>query len=113
MAHRFSGGSAPLYSLLFAGLTSLRFALAAGQSTWSSVPRFLKRIPSQMFWRGEGNLADTAHGGLLTHYWIPERAIDELTSFHFRIERVLGNEYPQPPREYATDWYYYVFTKPG
>ena len=62
---------------------------------------------------GEGNLADTAHGGLLTHYWIPERAIDELTSFHFRIERVVGNEYPQPLREYSTDWYYYVFAKRG
>ena len=113
MARRFSGRSAPLYSLLLAGLTSLRFTLAAAQSAWSSVPRFLKRIPSQMFWRGEGNLADTAHGGLLTHYWIPERAIDELTSFHFRIERVVGNEYPQPPRQYATDWYYYVFAKRG
>jgi ubiquinone/menaquinone biosynthesis C-methylase UbiE len=113
MARGFSGRSAPLYSLLFAALTSLRFALAAGQSAWSSLPRFFKRVPSQMFWRGEGNLADTAHGGLLTHYWTPERAIDELTSFHFRIERVLGNDYPQPPREYATDWYYYVFAKRG
>jgi len=113
MARRFSGRSAPLYLLLFAGLTSLRFTLAAGQSAWSSLPRFFKRIPSQMFWRGEGNLADTAHGGLLTHYWIPERAIDELTGFHFRIERVLGNDYPQPAREYATDWYYYVFAKRG
>jgi ubiquinone/menaquinone biosynthesis C-methylase UbiE len=111
MARRFSGQVTVLYALLFAGLTSLRFTLAAGQSAWSSVRRFFKRVPSQMFWRGEGILADTAHGGLSTHYWIPQRAIDELTSFHFRIERVVGNEYPLPPREYATDWYYYVFAK--
>jgi hypothetical protein len=50
---------------------------------------------------------------LLTHYWIPARAIAELTGFHFRIERIVGNEYPQPPREYAADWYYYVFAKRG
>jgi SAM-dependent methyltransferase len=113
MASRLSGGATVLYSLLFAGLTILRFTLAAGQSAWSSVPRFFKRVPSQMFWHGEGILADTSHGGLRTHYWTPQRAIDELTSFHFRIERVVGNEYPQPPREYATDWYYYVFAKRG
>lgn len=113
IARRFSGRSAPLYSFLFAGLATLRFALSLGQSAWSSLPRVFKRIPSQTFWRGQGNLADTAHSGLLTHHWIPERAIDELTGFYFRIERVVGNEYPQPPREYATDWYYYVFAKRG
>lgn len=118
MARRFSGRSAsgrsePLYSLLFAGLTSLRFILALGQSAGSSLPRFCRRIPSQMFWRGEGNLADTAHGGLLTHYWIPSRAIAELTGLHFRIERIVENEYPRPPRAYSADWYYYVFAKRG
>jgi ubiquinone/menaquinone biosynthesis C-methylase UbiE len=113
IARRLAGRSAWLYSALFASLTSARFTMALGQSAWSSLLRFLRRVPSPTFWRGEGNLADTAHGGLLTHYWIPERAIDELASFHFRIERVVGNEYPQPPREYATDWYYYLFAKGG
>jgi ubiquinone/menaquinone biosynthesis C-methylase UbiE len=113
LARRFSGRSALLYSVLFAGLTGARFALALGQSAWSSLLRVFRRVPTQAFWRGEGNLADTAHGGLFTHYWIPERAIAELTSLHFRIERVVGNEYPQAHREYATDWYYYVFAKSG
>jgi|ERR1700722_2068675 SAM-dependent methyltransferase len=113
IARRLAGRSAWLYSALLASLTGARFTLALAQSAWSSLLRFLRRVPSPTFWRGEGNLADTAHGGLLTHYWIPERAIDELTSFHFRIERVVGNEYPQPPREYATDWYYYLFAKRG
>jgi ubiquinone/menaquinone biosynthesis C-methylase UbiE len=113
IARRFSGRSARLYSVSFGALTGVRFVLSISQSAWSSLRRFLHRIPSRAFWRGEGNLSDTAHGGLLTHYWIPERTIDELTSLQFRIERVVGNEYPRPPREYATDWYYYVFTKPG
>jgi len=111
IAHRFSGGSAWLHSLWFAALTSARFAFALGQSAGASLPRMLKRLPSPVFWRGEGNLGDTAHGGLFTHYWIPERAIDELTRLHFRFERIVGNEYPQPHREFTTDWYYYVFAK--
>jgi SAM-dependent methyltransferase len=111
ISRRFSGRSALLYSVLLAGLTSSRLTLALGQSAYSSLLRIFKRVPSPVFWRGEGNLADTAHGGLLTHYWIPERAIDELTRFHFRVERIVGNEYPQPHREFTTDWYYYVFAK--
>jgi ubiquinone/menaquinone biosynthesis C-methylase UbiE len=113
IAREFSGRSALLYAGMFAGLKSVRFAVAVGQSAWSSLLRLFRRVPSQTFWRGEGNLADTAHGGLLTHYWTPERAIDELTSLHFRIERIVGNEYPQAHREYAADWYYYVFAKSG
>jgi ubiquinone/menaquinone biosynthesis C-methylase UbiE len=113
IARRLSRRFAPLYFVLLAGLTCVRFALALGQSAWSSLLRSLRRVPSPTFWRGEGNLADPAHGGLLTHYWIPERAIDELTSFRFRIERIVGNEYTRSHREYATDWYYYVFAKRG
>jgi SAM-dependent methyltransferase len=113
MARRFSGRSAGLHSLCFAALTGVRFTFAVAQSAGASLPRLFKRIPSAAFWRGEGHLSDTAHGGLFTHYWIPERAIDELTRLHFRIERIVGNDYPQPPREYMTDWYYYVFAKSG
>lgn len=113
MAHKFSGRFALLYPGLVAALTGARAGLALGQSLWSSLLRFFRRIPSRTFWRGEGNLADTAHGGLLTHYWIPERAIDEVTGLHFRIERIAGNEYPRMHCEYATDWYYYVFAKRG
>jgi SAM-dependent methyltransferase len=111
ISRRFSGRSALLCSVLLAGLTSSRLTLALGQSAYSSLLRIFKRVPSPVFWRGEGNLADTAHGGLLTHYWIPERAVDELTRFHFRFERIVGNEYPQTHREFTTDWYYYVFAK--
>jgi len=113
IARRYSGRSALLHSGLLAGLTSSRLTLALGQSAYSSLLRIFRRVPSPVFWRGEGNLADTAHGGLFTHYWIPERAIDELTRLHFRVERIVGNEYPQPHRGYATDWYYYVFAKRG
>ena len=86
----------------------MAFAHAAG----ATLLRVLKRIPSGVFWRGEGTLVDSAHGGLLTHYSIPSRVINELEALHFRLVRILGDDYPQPSHPYATDWYYYVFAKP-
>ena len=73
--------------------------------------RVLMRMSSRAFWRGEGSLVDSAHGGLLTHYWIPIRVINELDALHFRPERILGDDYPRPSHPYVTDWYYYVFGK--
>jgi len=113
MSQRLSAGSKVLYSLLFAILTSARSVLAFGLSASATLRRVLWRIPSLVFWRGEGNLVDPAHGGLLTHYSVPSRVIAELNGLHLRPERILGDDFPQPSHPYATDWYYYVFTKPG
>jgi len=113
IAGRFSGRSVYLNAMLFAGLTSARSTIALVQSAWASLQRFFKRVVSKTFWLGEGVLADTAHGGLLTHYWIPARTVDVLTGLHFRIERIVGNEYPHPHCVLSTDWYYYVFAKRG
>jgi SAM-dependent methyltransferase len=110
LARRFSGGWGPLYNLLLVGFSDVRSVLAVGQSAWATLMR-LRRILSRAFWRGEGHLVDSAHRGLFTHYWIPERVIDELDHAHFRVERVLGDDYPQASHHYTTDWYYYVFAK--
>jgi SAM-dependent methyltransferase len=111
IAHRFSIGSKVLRWLLLGILTPLRAAVAVLRATGATLMRFRKRIPSRMFWRGEGVLIDPAHGGLLTHYWIPRRVIRELDALHFRPERIVGHDYPHPSHPYSTDWYYYVFTK--
>lgn len=111
IARRLSGGSGLLCSLLLCALTVMRAIMAVGRSVISSSSRMWRRIPTSAFWRGEGNLVDSAHGGLFTHCWIPERMISEMDGLHFRVERVLGNEYPQTGHQYTTDWYYYVFTK--
>ncbi|HME35364.1 MAG TPA: class I SAM-dependent methyltransferase [Candidatus Sulfotelmatobacter sp.] len=111
IARRFSADSKALYWLWLTLLTSARSAWAFGQATGAISLRVLKRMPSRAFWRGEGSLVDSAHGGLLTHYWIPSRVITELEALHFRPERILGDDYPQPSQPYATDWYYYVFAK--
>jgi hypothetical protein len=64
-----------------------------------------------MFWRGEGYLFDSVHGGLMTHYSAPARVIHELAQFDFQVTAQLGSDYPQRERTFVTDWYYYVFVK--
>jgi len=113
MARRFSGDSNLLYWILLVLLTSARLALAFGQAAGATLLRLLKKIPSQVFWRGEGSLVDSAHGGLLTHYATPSRVIAELAAVRLRPERILGDDYPRPSHPYATGWYYYVFAKAG
>jgi SAM-dependent methyltransferase len=110
-ARRVSAESTALYWLLLGLLTSARWALAFGQAVGATLVRAFHRIPTRIFWRGEGNLIDSAHGGLLTHYSIPSRVIAELEALHFRPERILGDDHPQPSHPYSTDWYYYVFAK--
>jgi SAM-dependent methyltransferase len=111
IARRWSMGSGVVHWLLLGILTVLRAAMALILAAGETLMRALKRIPSRMFWRGEGVLIDPVHGGLLTHYSIPRRMIRELDALHFRPERVLGSDYPNRSHPYSTDWYYYVFTK--
>ena len=54
-----------------------------------------QRLPTRMFWRGEGELLDSAHGGLFTHFSVPRRVVSELDAASLRFERVLGNAYPR------------------
>jgi ubiquinone/menaquinone biosynthesis C-methylase UbiE len=110
-ARRFCAGSELVYELLLAWLTAARSVWSFFQSAAATLPRARRRILSHAFWHGEGCVVDPAHGGLLTHCWIPRRVIDEMNSMGFRVERVLGDDYPRESRTYSTDWYYYVFTK--
>ncbi len=103
-------------SILVSKLAVLALSVAAGtraflRAAWGSLGRATSKISSRAFWCGEGYLLDSAHGGLTTHCWIPQRVVAELQKQQFRIERVLGDDYPHPSREYTTDWYYYVFSK--
>ncbi|HEY4905391.1 MAG TPA: class I SAM-dependent methyltransferase [Candidatus Sulfotelmatobacter sp.] len=111
IARRFSSGSVLLYELLVATLTCGCFGLALAQCALATLARTLRRVPSRAFWNGEGNFVDPSHGGLFTHYSVPDRVMEEMNAVGFRIERVLGDDYPLPAHPYATDWYYYVFTK--
>ncbi|HMC61313.1 MAG TPA: class I SAM-dependent methyltransferase [Candidatus Solibacter sp.] len=111
IARRFGGELAVLAGLLFGGLVCARVALAWGQVAVASLSRLCRRIPSPAFWKGEGYLRDSAHGGLLTHYSIPERTIAEMNRARFRVVRVMGDDYPRNSSPCWTGWYYYVFAK--
>ena len=111
IARRCSPQSAFLHKLVLAAFTSARFGIALVQSAWLSLLRILRRVPSRAFWAGEGDLVDSSHGGLFTHYSVPDRVVAEFSRAGFRVERVLGDDYPLVSHPYSTDWYYYVFTK--
>lgn len=57
------------------------------------------------------HLRDPAHGGLITHCWVPDQVVAELRKQRFQFLKVLGDDYPRVSGEYTTDWYYYVFSK--
>jgi SAM-dependent methyltransferase len=89
----------------------LRVAAALARSAMDSALRLLRRVPRRAFWSGDGYMVDPAHGGVLTHYAVPERVIAELERQGFQFLRLAGNDYPRRSRAYVTDWYYYVFEK--
>lgn len=111
-AQRLSAGSHTVARGWMAILTRARVMLACGQALLKTLGRMVKRAPTKTFWRGEGCLLDSAHGGLYTHYAIPGRVVAELEALHFCCERILGDDYPGGSHPLATDWYYYVFGKP-
>lgn len=92
-------------------LLALRVAVALVQSLTDSTLRLVRRLPRRAFWSGDGYLIDPAHGGLLTHYAVPERVIAEAKAEGFNFLRCTGSDYPKRSATYVTDWYYYVFQK--
>jgi SAM-dependent methyltransferase len=113
LAEEWSRGSRSLCAVFFSVLVPARVVTAFLQAAWSSLPPLIGRPLAPFFWRGEGNHVDSAHGGLLTHYSTPARVIDELDALHLQFERIVGEEYPDSSHALSTDWYYYVFAKPG
>jgi ubiquinone/menaquinone biosynthesis C-methylase UbiE len=92
-------------------LSVAKAAHSWGRAFAASAARIFRRIPRPMFWRGEGYLFDSVHGGLMTHYSTPARVVAELAQFDFQMTAQLGDDYPRPSRTFMTDWYYYVFSK--
>jgi SAM-dependent methyltransferase len=89
----------------------LRVAVALAKSAMDSAFRLSRRVWRRAFWSGDGYMVDPAHGGVLTHYAVPERVIAEVEQQGFQFLRVVGDDYPRRSGVYVTDWYYYVFRK--
>ena len=111
LARRFSGGLSAIYVFLKVLLTVAAAVVAIARSAWGTLLRSLRRLPTRAFWRGEGNLFDPSHGGLVTHCATPDAVIRELSRFGYRLLQVLGDDYPRSSGVYVTFWYYYVFAK--
>jgi ubiquinone/menaquinone biosynthesis C-methylase UbiE len=99
------------FTLVVGALTAVKSIHASLRAVAGSVMRILRRVPTAVFWHGDGCWFDPAHGGLTTHYWTARRAIDEVSSLGLRFEAQRGDDYPQRSHQLVTDWYYYVFTK--
>jgi ubiquinone/menaquinone biosynthesis C-methylase UbiE len=99
------------FAAMVAALTVAKSIHACLRAGAGSGMRIFRRVPKPAFWRGEGCLLDSAHGGLVTHYWTPARAIAEIAEFDFRLETFLGDDHPKRSHRFVTDWYYYVFSK--
>jgi len=100
-------------SLIYIPMFFFRLVWANVHAFCGTLMRLVRWLPSRMFWKGEGERLDPVHGGLLTHYAVPEKVIAELVSLRFRLVQVLGSDYPERSHLYATGWYYYVFSRPG
>ena len=110
-ARKFVADGSVLFRPLVFALTVAKSVHSFLRAAGSSALRVIRRVSKPAFWRGEGNLFDSSHGGLLTHCWVPQCVIAELTQFGFRVVKWMGDDYPQPSRLLVTDWYYYVFQK--
>lgn len=111
LAEAIVGSGSAVYPPLLWFLVRLRVITAAGQAVWKSLGRAALKLPTRTFWRGQGYLMDSAHGGLMTYFAVPRRIVQELEPLGFRSRRILADDYPRVSRLYTTDWYYYVFSK--
>jgi SAM-dependent methyltransferase len=112
VAQRFSPGSTTVAAFLLGLFSAGRVAFAYGQALVKTLSRVAHRLASRTLWRGEGCLLDSTHGGLFTHYSVPTFVVAEVEAVHLRCKKILGDDYPRSSHPLATDWYYYVFTKP-
>jgi len=76
-----------------------------------SAHRILRYAWKAPFWRGEGHMLDM--GAFMTHFWVPAKAISELTLAGFQFMAMQGDDYPLRSHILTTEWYYYVFSKAG
>jgi hypothetical protein len=109
--HEITRNRIHLFSPLLPVMTVLKATHAVLRAACGSAVRVIRRSTQAAFWRGEGCFQDSAHGGLMTHYWVPERAVAELAHFDFQLAVVMGDDYPSRSSMFVTDWYYYVFSR--
>jgi SAM-dependent methyltransferase len=110
-ARRFVSPGNVFFPGIVGGLTVAKGAQSFIHAAIGSALKTMQRVPNPAFWRGEGDLYDSSHGGLVTHCPTPVRVVAELTKFNFQLVRLIGDDHPRVSGIFLTDWYYYVFSK--
>lgn len=111
-SRRLAGESSLLYAATMVAATIAKAGISFARSLSESFVRIIRRVPRKAFIAGEGYMWDPTHGGLMTHYGVPQKIIAELKQLQFDSLQVLGDDYPRKSHTLVTDWYYYVFAKP-
>lgn len=111
LARQLAGSVQPIFGFVKSILLGLRISAACFGAAAASARRLVQRLPWHAFWRGDGHRIDSAHGGLLTHYAVPDRVVTELKTAGFQLLRLQGDDFPRTSFPFVTDWYYYVFAK--
>jgi SAM-dependent methyltransferase len=110
-ARRFVSQRNAFFPLVVGGLTVAKAIHAFLSAATGCTLKIIQRVPRPAFWRGEGDLFDSSHGGLMIHCSIPDRVVAELAEFDFQLVSLTGDDYPRVSRPFLTEWYYYVFSK--
>jgi len=110
-ARRFTSQRNVCFPLIVILLMAVKAVHAFFFGLTRSMVRVIRRVPNRAFWRGDGDLYDSSHGGLTIHCSTPERVIAELAELDFQIVTFMGDDYPRTSHAFLTDWYYYVFAK--
>lgn len=110
-AERWVDPRSAVFPCFVAGLTVAKAAHSFLRAAVGSALKITRRIPRSAFWRGEGDLFDSAHGGMVIHCATPQGLVAELSGSGFRLVTYMGDDYPRVSRTLVTDWYYYVFLK--
>jgi ubiquinone/menaquinone biosynthesis C-methylase UbiE len=108
-----AGENKLLYLLTVAAATVAKAGISFLRTLSESFVRTVRRVPRRAFMAGEGYMWDSTHGGLMTHYGVPDKIIAELQREKFEFLQVLGDDYPRQSHSLISDWYYYVFAKPA
>ncbi|HTW58460.1 MAG TPA: class I SAM-dependent methyltransferase [Terriglobales bacterium] len=111
LARHLAGDGSAWYRPLLGALTAARVPLAVYRAVVQSIGRIARRCTTPGFWRGEGYLTDSSHGGTTIHFGTPDKVEEELVQFGFRLQRYLGDDYPRVSRILVTGWYYYVSSR--
>jgi len=101
------------FPLVMGMLTATKATQAFLSAATRATLKVIRRLPTRAFWRGEGDLYDSSHGGLMIHCSIPDRIVAELAEVDFQLVSLIGDDYPRVSQSFLTEWYYYVFYKSG